>query len=322
MSDPNSPNNWRKPFSLKKLHILLVVFLAIIPAVNFLCSLLGLHDIYWKEQAVFPDTKQSYYSAYFQIFNKSFLKSPQLMFYFVALNVPQDKIYYANRIRNQDELFGNPDNILLIDLCGQENTLTKQKIGNNNTKMEIERDKGLGAWEDTHIMLHWRKGSYIVFYGANLSSKRPESMNHKIYPHESKRKWWKQIEYQVTILLLILTIILLRKIKILSTTIKEGQEPTAREPELTVREAELASMTINVNAQNKFSNIEGEEILPLPKTPIPVEEDIARKYQQKTKDEMPDEKDGRKHKSSKNQNAKKPIKNIKRKSTKTKRKNQ
>ena len=118
MSGPNSPHNWRKSFSSTELLARLSILALIIPIIASVIVQWNLQDIYWKEQGIFPDTKESFNSAYYQILNKSLFKSPPLTFTF-TVDVSRDKIhiYDANSMKTIAASLSEPNHILLIDLC-------------------------------------------------------------------------------------------------------------------------------------------------------------------------------------------------------------
>jgi hypothetical protein len=317
MPAPDSRHDWRKSFSLTGLQTLLAILFLIIPAVTFLAVQYNLQDIYWKDEHKLPCTKQPFESACYHIFNNSPFKSPPLKFTF-TVDVPRDKvhIYDLNSSITIEESLSDPNHILLINLCVKENSISNiVSINKNSAELTILRDEGLGKLDDTLIKLYWQKDKYIGFSdNANLFSGISGSPNYKIYPHEGNRTLWKQIKYQIMVILAVFLIILL----ILLFRVKGQLDKTKKEVESLTQEIEKTKeeraqvRILNLAAYQEYvAKMGREKLLPPPKETLPVEEEAAREYRQKT--EVAREGNVGKQKSPKDQAARKSGKTTKKK---------
>lgn len=286
----NPPESKEARFTLQRLYYILRILCIVAPVAIFCSVHFGFQDIYWKECPSPAAGSQPLYSAGFNIVNASFIKSPPLTFT-VTVDVPPAKIAAAKTSDEVSKLLKDP-NTLAINLSDNENTLGgKQPFGTDcTTTIEISRSTGLAGHSATMINFLWQKGKHVRLIDTKLYSGAPTSPYYKKYPHVSERQLLAQTKWQIVVCLAIAVAVILTTI-LVKLLLSKRKELSNRKTELANSETKLRNTeTELVKTQTKLDKalqaIQSSRVGAY----LPIGEDVAEEYQQKTEEETTEEK--------------------------------
>lgn len=316
MSGPNSHHDWRKSFSSTKLLNWLLILSLIIPVIASVIAQWNLQDIYWEECPSPTPGSQPLHSKGFNIVNASFIKSRPLTFT-VTVDVPLAQVAAAKTSDNARRLLNDPNNdlVIVIDLHEKKNKLySKRVFGKNSTIIEISRRAGLAGHNATMINFLWQRGKHVRLIDTKLYSGAPTSPYYKKYPHASERQLLAQTKWQIVVCLAIAVAVILTAI-LVKWLLNTREKRDNTETRLADTKRKLADMKIKLD--KALQAIQGSKV----GATLPVEEDAAKEYEQKTQEETTEEMNGGKQESSENkadQRSGKREKPVKKKKAKKK----